>query len=149
MRMNLKDMLIALLGLALVSGALVVLIDRGNVSFFGAATVSSALALAYIALASTAFKHFHWRPLLVPPCPHCGKRCGFTVLNCVRLCEFVRCTACSGEFIAAYGNREPVEMNLEHLPTQTLHWPEFIGNWRTIVRTEPNNRIHPTPERRR
>jgi len=89
--------------------------------------------MAVLMLASPVHRHFRYRPLCMPRCPHCHKRpdCYFIVEG-----EWPRllltCGQCQ-QSCEVWLRRGVHPVNITGaVPTFCLRWPEFVGWWQRI-----------------
>lgn len=89
--------------------------------------------VAGLASASFFYRRFHFRPLLLPRCPHCRRRpelYGVAEGGWPR--EVVVCGSCRGVCHLWYVRNGPAEEVSAEVPSLTPRWPYFIGLWRTV-----------------
>ena len=134
MRMTLIDLLVSVFGLGLIATTCLSLVQP-NSSYLLLPLVLVGTGAIYLAIASAIYKKKHWRPLILPRCPHCRRIHSLEILGAGELRELVRCTSCRGTFVADYGSRSVLPAELEKYFIQKLVWPQFIGRWKLHRKT--------------
>lgn len=123
--------LILLAGVGASTGG-VVQANIGLGEFMGTSVVLLSAILVPLLLGWPVFRLLSLRPLILPLCPHCGKRHGNYHLprgfgpEGVIIC--VHCEKPLRLVLTGAGSHAPSE-----LPTVTLRWPGFLGLWRPVA----------------
>lgn len=133
MRLTLIDAVLLATGVIFINTVIAVMNMVGHYPGFLRLSVAFVATMFYIAFLSQIYKRFHFRPLFLPPCPHCRKIQTYTILGAGDFREHLKCSSCNGEFVADYGSSTSIPDTIAHLPVQKSQWPQLIGRWHLMM----------------
>jgi hypothetical protein len=106
--------------------------------------VLAGMAVTVFGLGWPLCRFMHLRPMVLPLCPHCGKRHGnYHIPPEAWPCAVLICVSCGKPTILYLSRKKPMDVKPD-IPGLYLRWPEILGCWRRVP--DPKATIVKCPE---